>query len=331
MGLVRRYLETQQKIANIEQISIQYTLKDFPSESQYSNSDATLNVTYSDLLRAAYTVGRKSRDHVFYNGSLSDREKSFRINLIEAFIKVEEGKIRFSENFKLLDPTEKGGINYFISSTLSKLFAEKVFETPMLMHLDVYKRNLYKDGGIAVQTIEKNKRPDFVGLTSKGEWIVVESKGREKYETKPIASAKEQTKNLQSINGRDPILRLAVLTYIRRDEIQVDIADPIESNDDSFKLKIKIEDFIYDYYAHIIKKLKEKKSEKQIGNYVFYVNSILCDNYEIGMEKNLYKLLTESNHDFADEFLISLKRLNKLTVNDENISIGKDGVLFSIS
>ena len=96
-----------------------------------------------ELLWAAITIGRPSTYHVFRYGTASFHEAIFRLSLIRLAVEEDWGnRLRRTDAFVALDPTEKGMGSYFLGMTLCKLFASRLLNTPWLLHLDVFRSSL---------------------------------------------------------------------------------------------------------------------------------------------------------------------------------------------
>lgn len=62
------------------------------------------------------------------------------------------------------------------------------------MHLDVYREQL------GLELVGRS-RPDFVGQTMAGEWVVIESKGRTGgFDGEALSRAKEQVEGVRSVS-----------------------------------------------------------------------------------------------------------------------------------
>jgi len=95
----------------------------------------------------------------------------------------------------------------FLGMTLAKLFSRRLLSVPWLMHLDVYRQQLQP-------ILLGRSKPDFVGLNTLYDWIVLEAKGRtNEYEESVLQSAKVQTQQLSTIQGNQPVLRVGSLAY----------------------------------------------------------------------------------------------------------------------
>ena len=101
-------------------------------------------------------------------------------------------KLRRTDAFKSLDPTEKGAVNYFLGMVFCKLFAAELLDTPWLLHLDVFRAQLDP------RTLQGRSRPDLVGKhSSSGAWHAFECKGRASVPSQPEKNkAKAQAQRL---------------------------------------------------------------------------------------------------------------------------------------
>ena len=155
-------------------LRISYETEAFPPETVPNGTDE-LSVTWDDILWAAVTVGRPNRHYVFRHGVSSQYEALFRWSLVRMALEQSRPsgyRLRRTNAAKTLDPTEKGAVNYFLGMTFCKLFAEKLLNTPWLLHLDVYRPWLNP-------LLTGRSRPDLIGMEHcTTRWHAFECKGR---------------------------------------------------------------------------------------------------------------------------------------------------------
>ena len=215
------------------------------------NSYSEVTFSWEELCRAAVTVGRRNWDDVLQYGTYSVLEALWRLAMIRANL-VEEpnGRLAKSEAFISLDPSEKGAVSYFLGLAFAKLIAEKLFQVPWLLHLDVYRHEINPNLAFSI-------KPDFIGMDSRRQWIVIESKGRTGVASrKLIDTAKRQTRSLRNINGQLPVLRAAIATYFSDDKMRARICDPEDLDPGAEDLDVLPESLARAYYRPIIEYLE---------------------------------------------------------------------------
>ena len=118
-------------------LRIRYTSLDFPAGTIAGTESGYLQTGWSDLLRAALTVGRPNTAYVFAHGDPSYHEALFRLSLVRMALEERPfgGALYRTDAFRSLDPTEKGAVSYFLGMTICKLFASRLLHTPWLLHL----------------------------------------------------------------------------------------------------------------------------------------------------------------------------------------------------
>ena len=159
-------------------MKIEYNSIGFPKHlGKKFSGKSIMQITSSDLLLSAITVGRASYLDVFKFGKHSIYEIVYRCHIILANLRVTSNSIIKSPAFTNLDPSEKASITFSLGLTLTNLFASKLLNVPWLLHLDVYSNYLASIGS-KVNLINGNSRPDLIGLDNKGNWLIFESKGR---------------------------------------------------------------------------------------------------------------------------------------------------------
>lgn len=204
-------------------LRIRYESRHFPPGS-IPDGVTSLETTWDDLLWAAVTVGRPNRQYVFKHGASSAYEAIFRWSMLRMALEQSgwgSKRLRRTTAFKTLDPTEKGAINYFLGLIICKLFAEKMLDTPWLLHLDVFRPALN-----AVLT--GRSRPDLVGQsTASGAWSAYECKGRISPPDQSVKDkAKTQAQRLLAVQGVPCTLHVGAITYFHGDVLHFYWCDP---------------------------------------------------------------------------------------------------------
>lgn len=198
--------------------------------------DVSVDYDWAEVIWAALTTGRRSMLDVFRFGSLSEMELIWRCALIAANISVQrhrrranEHEFRYSEAFNALDGSEKSAVTYFLGLILTKLAADRELKVPWLWHLDVYSRvnNPYGPPTRVVAAGASKSRPDLIGQSLSGEWLVCEAKGRSNGVTNQVRiKAKDQTRKISLINGSVPKWRFASVARFSGDALVHEWIDP---------------------------------------------------------------------------------------------------------
>ena len=138
------------------------------------------------------------------------------------------GSWKQSDSYKHLDPSEKSGVSYYLGMVLSAIIANKLWNTPHLVHVDAVLK-------ILGQKIGNVQRPDLVGYrqgatrNSLGR-LLVEAKGRTNgFARSPVGTAIVQLRNappkvLQLVGSN--ALRIASLSYFENDHWRGYMVDP---------------------------------------------------------------------------------------------------------
>lgn len=121
---------------------------------------------------------------------------------------------------RALDPTGKGAVSYFLGLAVCKLFAAKMLDAPWMLHFDLFRRTLGAE-------LSGRSRPDLVGQTTKGEWVVFECKGRLSVpSTDAKTKAKQQARRLIRIGGQTPKCQVGGIAYFQGDALRFFWQDP---------------------------------------------------------------------------------------------------------
>ena len=242
-------------------IRIDYASEGFSPGGLVSNGYATLTTSWDELLWAAITVGRPSRQFVFRYGTSSVYEAMFRLSLVRMTLeqaRPSASRLRRTDAARTLDPSEKGAVNYFLGMIMCKLFCARLLRAPWLLHLDVFRPQLNP-------VLTGRSRPDLVGQTNSGEWVAIESKGRVSTPNSDVKSkAKQQAERLVSVDGAVPSFHIGAITYFRGDVLQFFWRDPEPGRARGRKpIKVSVDESAWShYYLPVLELLRS-----QIGDY----------------------------------------------------------------
>ncbi|HNY70259.1 MAG TPA: hypothetical protein PKH14_05680 [Syntrophorhabdus sp.] len=231
------------------QIEIEFSSENFPIGSIVQNGPGVLKTSWDELLWAAVTVGRPNRHYVFRHGDASVYEAIFRWSLVRMSLE-QRGfygyRLRRTDSVKTLDPTEKGAVNYFLGMIFCKLFAAKLLNTPWLLHLDVFRRQLNT-------VLTGRSRPDLIGMEHGScQWHAFECKGRISPPGRDVKDkAKQQAHRIVSVNGTPCSLHVGAITFFSNDALQFYWCDPVSEVKNPIEIQFSDEAWQY-YYAPIM-------------------------------------------------------------------------------
>ena len=313
-------------------------------EGYLNNDDLQMNCSMADMLRAAITVGKSCNDAM----SISCIERLFRASAmlmtVNEYGAQQSSYFIASPTFNRLDPSEKGAMTYFLGMAVTKLIAERYFNVPWLMHLDVY-RNSYD--------IESDKggKPDFIGIAnthhSQGRWHIFESKGRTGGFDRPaIIRGKEQTLYLRTINNVKPSSRNAVQAYFYgKDQVLSGyLIDPVDNNE-GVDIKLGLKDLFELYYKpfYDLMELLRHEIDPKKENFISQIHSqyeityIKPLNIYLGISKIIRRLLSDFDEENFFEMMKQneekLSTINSYLIDNEKkqfFSIGRDGIFVSL-
>ncbi len=258
------------------------------------------------ILWAAVTVGRRSQFDVFRFGFSSRMEVVWRAALLRANLQSgrrarRPGGFAPSAAFLALDGSEKGAVTYFLGLALAKLTAERRWDVPWVLHLDVYSRraNPYGHPITVVPVGSGRRRPDLIGQSMNGDWLVLEAKGRTgSVDDKLRLNAKTQTQLICTINQITPIERIAAIAWFRGNMLALDLIDPVDPLPTAVPLELPPDDFLRDYYALPLACVTEGSEDSvDAGGQRFVSREIGDADFTIGIEKRLYALLRRDQQD----------------------------------
>ncbi len=307
-------------------------------------------VTWSDLVWAAVTVGKREAAHVLRYGFASEMELTWRAYLLFANLQQDSVGLIRSDAFKVLDPSEKTAVSYFLGLTMAKLCAEKELQVSWLMHLDVYKewlRAKVQPSSTSPQSNRQSERPDLVGRRWNDDWITVEAKGRSGgYDAGAMQKAKIQAGKLTSVQNAAPTLSVALVACFqgRNQPLAVHWKDP-EPEKEGWQLEVEDDEFFKRYYAPFVALLLESPRFAEHGERRYRVATLREMDVTIGIDEEVLKALanveqTRENQLWKELGLdlhrhatssnwresISSDQLRR----DPNLSIGGDGVMVEL-
>ncbi|MBA4159954.1 MAG: hypothetical protein H0X65_21170 [Gemmatimonadetes bacterium] len=218
---------------------------------------ATIDCEWSDILRAAITVGRRNAQAVFAHGQHSVFEANYRAYMVKANLTEDQNaELVRTRAYQDLDPTEKGAVSYFLSMGLVKLLCEHFFGVPWLVHLDNFDRDLDPPLG-------RGSRPDLIGQDANGEWVVVEVKGRSNdLPTALLGDGKLQCTMVQRVEGRIPLLRIVGGVYFKEHKVQTIFRDPDRKEARPSDLKINRARLLREYYTPLLDAVERGEDTK---------------------------------------------------------------------
>lgn len=306
---------------------IEYTSADFPgSNPKVSPGTRCENFGWNDLIWAAITVGRGGWFDVIRFGTPSTYEILFRACLLKTAIQASSTARSFEWTgaYRNLDPSEKGAVSYFIGLMMCKLFAERFLDVPWILHLDVYRSQLNP------VLLRGRSRPDLVGQSLGGDWVVFESKGRTSGPTQDDKDkAKVQARRLTHVNGARIAYGVALFSHFYRGELKVHWQDPkpdegTEEPEEPFTLEAEIDDFLRHYYQPIVNVVG-------IGRLLFHAQhpepiQIAEADFSLAIDPRVTRYLLSEDYGAVRRFLATTSYAEAAPRGSPGIPYRKDGI-----
>jgi hypothetical protein len=289
-----------------------------------ANGGVPLVFSKSDMLRAAILTGR-TRASVRKFGSQSRLETKWRMSAIQLALDLElpgpgypPKRLRHPPQWPRLDPSERSALNFTLGSVIAKLIAERVLNTSLLLHHDVYAKFLNSRLG------SKDRRPDFAGWTNfpTARWIAMEAKGRVRFPTqKAQVEAKNQATSLAYVHTQAVSCHATCWTHESQGLICAFYQDPPPEDEDGIKLDINPTQFGDQYYAPIRAMLDIARPIDTYGNFATYhVPSLGID---VVLHPKLDRLLRDPSSEEMERFM------SQMPIGDSAFNgsqIGPDGI-----
>ncbi len=334
-----------------EKVSIDVRIHGYPNSNGYVKNDTcVLECSMEDIIRSCIHAG-KSKDVNVAPYEVVFRVALIRMSLNETYIdelkgeggeknKIKKKRFVSSETFDEFDPSEKGGVSFFLGMTMAKMVAEKYFQTPWVMHYDVYKNNGRYD-----IDIEPGEKPDLFGLgEAKDVWNIFEAKGSsDGYSSRATQKGKKQKRRIKHINNCEIKTSNVVQFYFGGKEkiLRIDLADPEVDKGES--VQINYRKYFCEYYGLICNLIEAvDKMSNHVGvksseykGTIYDIVDLPCVDIRIGIprivRKTIYML--NNNGDCDIEEGVKEKFIFEPLSEDENedgVSIGRDGFLVSL-
>ena len=298
---------------------IRYSSNGFPHLwGALLQGDHDLDLSWSQMVWSAISVGRAELMHLVRHGAYSFFEIAYRSCIL--FANLREGadrRIRRSSAYDGLDPSEKSAISYFLGLTMTKAFAEARLSVPWLMHLDVYRHDLNV-------VLQGASRPDLVGETANGAWVVMESKGRTNgFSSRALSDAKTQARQILTIDGQIPLFAVGLLTHFGGGALALAVEDPkSDNNGKQLRIPLDHEKLLRGYYRPFQVWLLEAPgaTDEVIGNVPYRIAALSDLDIRVGMATRLVQ---------TDDFS-AVRPIREVGVSEENRYLGTDGLMVEV-
>lgn len=319
--------------------AIFHQIRDYQGAHRAKNTvaETSLSCTRLDICRSLVTVGNPSflswekiRQYGFvralYDSVLSKSE------LVLSNLEVRAGNLCRHQIFDSYVSDHKRTVSYNLGMAFSKLYAEKVFEIPSLVHVEFLK----KRDAVVLQRAQggaRGREPDLIGADLHGNWHVFEAKGVSGSESQlpgKIVEAKDQLNQVLSIHAAQPETRSACATFLGTDRIVSYIVDPPSKVER--KIELSREKYLEAYYSPVLfsddTSLSSGRQTRQIDG--ISVETVLLEKGSqkilIGLETELFEQALDGTYDYSDSLRGKLRQYAQR--DDETYSIGSDGYFF---
>lgn len=308
-------------------MTITYNSYSFPARyGAVLRGSNTIIFTPQELFWSAITVGRANIIDVLSHGIHSEYEIMYRASVVAANLSVRGNRLIKSSAYNSLDPSEKGAVSYFLGLTFCKLLSHRLLNIPWMLHIDVY-RSHFRASGQAFQFGSSRRRPDLIGLDSRRNWIVMESKGRTNfYPANLLTDAKAQTRNLRRIGASYPSLRVAAVTHFTGGYLTVDWQDPEGFNKNHFDLDTSFSDYLFSYYKLIVNILIHNETTEVNGYTVYTFPNVQLT---VGLDTEIYRA-------YRNKTMDNIRILDAITSGgfeefpDQDFFAGSDGIIVGL-
>lgn len=304
---------------------IPYTATNFPvTLAATLSSNHQITITWTDLVWAAITAGKPGASYLLAHGWHSLADLVVRTHTVYANLYQRGHSCERSTLYNSLDPSEKSATSYFLGMTMAKLFAARLFDTPWLFHVSLASTN----GEIIKFKQGTKSQPDLIGLTTNGDWIVIEAKGRTNgVDLVALGKAKHQTRMIRQINGAAPQLRIALQAYFDT-SLSVRLDDPDDNEPEALDVNIDLDSAFFRYYALASAVTSQPVDVREIRGRKYATRFDLDSGITIGLETTVLERISEGNFQEVRAGLRKFDAIGTQLTNDS--SIYPDGLFIAL-
>ncbi|EIV8656342.1 hypothetical protein [Vibrio harveyi] len=307
-----------------------------------------IEVTRADLIRNFLLISnRRFLNYVATKNLPSSEKKAIksyfdsRVAIIDSCL-VFDGYLRLSEVYDYLIADEKRVYSYNFGMLFSRVFCEKVLDIQFMYDYDFQVDNQTSVMGaiLPTQQVMNDIKPDLIGRTLCGEWVIFEAKGKcaniylKKFDNKNVilgraltdaskktlSKALKQAQKITAINGKSVLFNVAGITSISREKIDMYVKDP---ESDFYNINVDVDRYTQ-CSVNIFWAALDALSDGEYYSYngFTWFPLLTCRDLHIGFD--------ETNLQYA----ANLESYKKISLNeiptDRELSFGNDGVGLSI-
>jgi len=282
-----------------------------------------LHISWQEMVWSAITMGKPGVAYLLAHGWHSVSDVIVRSHTVYANLRQNSDFIVKSSLYDTLDPTEKGAASYFVGMMAAKILSERLLKIPWLFHLSMFRSM----GGVAV--LYDKSEPDLIGLNTRGEWVVVEAKGRSHgYSDSAMVTAKRQTRQLRMINGSYPVLRVGIQSYFSP-KLSFVIIDPEEFDENARDIEFNLNSALRMYYSAAISWTHGSAETRSVDNRKFLVKSNDDVGITVGLDIDIKERFDANKPIYTIEKSKQVEGTesfdNNFTVFPDGLAIGLDG------
>jgi len=233
---------------------------DFSGRFSLVNGDHRVPFCRLGMVWAVVSMG--ARDSVETLGRGWRRIRTHRRGIADsllAYVEITDGRVSISKDVMRLDQTERSTMSNWYGLAFTRLTAARLLGIAWLRYVDSQRQM-----GIVSSATASRKRGDLVGLDYRGEWHVLESKGRYGFVEKGLErTAKGQATNVL-VNHRPPATASSCVLRLHADPVHATLSDPEEPGDTKRTLEVSVPNMLVEYYAPYAKLIEAGHSSETV-------------------------------------------------------------------
>lgn len=266
-------------------------------------------------------------------------------NMVQGYLDTD---LKTTAYFRNLEGSEKGTVSFLFAQAFSLWFAQEFMDIYHLVHVNntgdsrnrtAYRKTWHHKPKSGASTPKQKSRPDFIGMCRNG-YHVFESKGRSSG-AHDIATALAQASRINTINGQQPITRVACCFSFLSSGVEGLIQDP-EKDSFAFDLTFDVGLALKKAYAPFLSPdFRENKRDDILEGFLCLK---IDEEVTIGIDKELFRYGLDRLDEYPyphrlryfwpwhetpwyPEIFRDIEKRRKSFKEDKQISLGRDGII----
>lgn len=315
-------------------------------------SSKILEFSNIELLHAILTCAMPSQFLAPWHHEKRTQEFISKVSMVESTLSVSDGYLVKSPETEFLDASEKSVSSYHLGLIFTKLFSMKEFHIDYFLHTSLFEQVYGKEQFIC----NGRKKPSFVGYKyNTNRYSIWESTGKRDHAPKALDDAYNQVLAIKTVNGQQPHLAVASMTYFdtKHGELQGILRNASQGK--KADIQFDQEQYLQLYYRHICEIFDESLRRKPFDSVIDYIDGYLEIELELfglnidetetseykrkrrvklGIPKTILSFFQYNQGQFFENqtltSIVDNMQASLTEIQEPNFFLGKDGIYFRI-